>query len=164
MKKIGDLLKTIYQTLGFLVVIVAFAYLLSSHFLPIVKVETASMSPDYEIGDYLLCLRTKEVETGDDVLFYWGNKLEIKKVVASAGDSVSIDDNGDLYINGTRSEYSDKDTVAGDVDYPLLIKQREYFVLNTKRSDLADSRSSQMGNVKQDDLYAKVLLKLWPRR
>lgn len=161
-KKTLKLLGILYKTISLIIVIIALGYLLSSNFFPIVKVETQTMEPLFKNGDILLCYKTTEIKRGDNIVFYIGNKLQIKKVIGMPGETLSIDNKGNIYIDGNKSEYSNINNKLGDIEYPLIIQEREYFVLNEDRLNVKDSRSKEIGNIKQDDIYAKVIKDIWP--
>ena len=142
--------------------VMAISLILSTLCFPLVKVQTDSMEPTYEIGDILLCIRTKRIEEDDVIIFYSGNKCQISRVIGLPGSDISIDAKGNIYSDSNKTSYGNKETILADQEYPLFIKEKEYFVLNDRRNMLNDSRSKQFGLVKEDDIFALVLFKIWP--
>lgn len=86
----------------------------------------------------------------------------IKRVVGLPGESLEIKD-GYLYIDGKRyieDESFDKMADAGILENELTLGKEEYFVLGDNRNFSEDSRSGNVGVVKQSYMIGKVWFKL----
>ncbi|MDR2889722.1 MAG: signal peptidase I [Lachnospiraceae bacterium] len=105
-------------------------------------------------------------QKGDVVVFLPnGNRNShyyLKRVVGMPGDTVQIID-GYLHINGERVEEGDSfDKMAdpGIAANPITLKNNEYFVLGDNRNDSEDSRSGNIGVVKEETIIGKAWFKL----
>ena len=136
-----------------------------------VKVIGDSMEPGLYNGQGLLVDRvlTKiaSPKTGDIVVFLPNGNVNshyyVKRVVASPGDTVQITD-GILYVNGEQAE-EDSDTYdkmedAGIAANSIKLGSGEYFVLGDNRNSSEDSRSANIGIVKQSMIVGKAWFKL----
>ena len=90
------------STVYFLIIIVAFAVLIATLILPVLQVSGTSMAPTYNSGDILVSFKTSKLNYGDVIAFYHGNKILIKRVIAGAGSWVTIDDDGNVYVDGEK--------------------------------------------------------------
>ncbi len=118
-----------------------------------------SMTPSFRDGDLVMLWRLSKDYDRDDVLFFKCDALEgelIKRVAAVPGDTVDMDVEGRLTVNGRLLE--DTYTKPG-MKYPLILIENEYFVLGDKRHIAMDSRN--FGPVKKSDIHGKVILILW---
>ena len=153
------------STVYFLIIIVAFAVLIATLILPVLQVSGTSMAPTYNSGDILVSFKTSKLNYGDVIAFYHGNKILIKRVIASAGSWVTIDDDGNVYVDGEKlnEEYVENKKMGNsDIKYPYQVKDGQWFVLSDNRDDLIDSRNSEVGCVSSNDLIGKVLFKIYP--
>ena len=124
-----------------------------------------SMEPGLYNGQKLLINRLAYVLTtpkkGDVVVFRPnGNENShyyVKRVVATAGDKVRIQD-GRLYINGVQATEPERDKMAeaGIAENEIQLAPDEYFVLGDNRNHSEDSRSANIGLVKSKDIVGKA--------
>ena len=152
-------------TISVLVVVAAVAVLIATLFLPILQVSGDSMSPTLENDEIVILLKTKEFKRGDLVGFYYQGKILLKRVVALPEDEVTIDTEGNVYVNGELLEepyVTDKGLGDCDLEFPYKVPGTSYFVLGDRRSNSVDSRSSVIGAVSRDDIIGKVFTRVWP--
>lgn len=158
----GTLLKS---TLYTIIIIAAISAIISTLVMPVLQISGNAMEPKYKNGDIVVSIKTKNLKSGDIVAFYHGNKILVKRVIATSGDWVNIDKTGVVYVNGQKLEEKYL-TVKGlgetDIKYPYQVPNESYFVLSDDRTNNIDSRLEEIGSVKQDDLIGKVLFKVWP--
>lgn len=155
-------IKLLKSTIMILIVIAAIALLIATIVLPVLEVSGSSMSPYLNEGDIVVTLKTKKLKRGDVVAFYHGNKVLIKRVVATMGEFVTIDNDGNVYVDGNKleEEYAlNKDKGESDIEYPYQVKSEEWFVLSDDRDNSIDSRNKEVGCVSNDNIIGKVILK-----
>ncbi|MCH5342627.1 MAG: signal peptidase I [Acetatifactor sp.] len=96
-----------------------------------------------------------------DVVIFLPNGNEnthyyVKRVLAVPGDTVLIAD-GVLYVNGEESEWvTEKVLDAGIASNELTLGSGEYFCLGDNVNNSEDSRSANIGPVKEVDIVGKV--------
>jgi signal peptidase I len=88
------------------------------------------------------------------------NKIYIKRVIGIPGDKVTIKD-GKVYINDAQLEddvFTDNILTAGLASSPITLGKDEYFVLGDNRNNSEDSRFSNIGIVKKDNIIGSAWL------
>jgi signal peptidase I len=88
------------------------------------------------------------------------DKIYIKRVIGVPGDSVIIK-NGKVYINGeelTDDVYTDTILTAGLAANTITLGDDEYFVLGDNRNNSEDSRFSNIGIVKKENIIGSAWL------
>lgn len=89
----------------------------------------------------------------------------IKRIIGLPGETVQIMD-GAIFVDGVLLEESygreaiENPRRAGE---PVLLGENEYFVLGDNRNHSSDSRDTDIGNVKKDQIVGKAFLKIWPK-
>lgn len=159
--------RALRSTIYTLVVVAAVAVLVAMLCLPVMKVSGTSMEPNLNTDDIIMGVKTNSFSTGDICCFYYNNKLLLKRVIANAGDWVEIDQDGYVYVNGTRiDEPYVQELSYGicDIAYPYQVPDGQVFVLGDNRATSVDSRSSVIGCVDVNEIVGKVLLRIWPLR
>lgn len=58
------------------------------------------MSPTLQEGDVIIAMKIRRVHQGELMAFYFNNKILVKRVIAEPGDTVDIDDAGNVIVNG----------------------------------------------------------------
>ena len=99
-------------------------------------------------------------KAGDVVVFLPnGNEnthYYVKRVVAGPGDSVAIRD-GILYVNGEESPWvEEKLAEAGIAAEEFTVENGEYFCIGDNPGNSEDSRSANIGPVREEDIIGKV--------
>ncbi len=124
------------------------------------------MYPRIDAGDMLLFYRLdKDVKAQDIVVIEkvppdnTEEKLFVCRVVAVAGDTVEISDEGRLIVNGNTmlesNIFSATPRYEGYTTYPLTLGEGECFVLADAREGGADSR--YFGPVSREDIAGTVI-------
>ena len=96
-----------------------------------------------------------------DVIVFLPNGNEnthyyVKRVVAGPGDSVAIRD-GILYVNGEESPWvEEKLAEAGIAAEEFTVENGEYFCIGDNPGNSEDSRSANIGPVREEDIIGKV--------
>ncbi len=158
-------LEILKNTIFTLVTVAALAVLIAMLWLPVLHVYASSMSPTLEAGDTVATVKTNTLSTGDMVAFYYNNKVLVKRVVATSGQWVNIDEQGNVYVNGkTLDEPYVKDKVYGqtDIKLPYQVPEGQYFVMGDHRSVSIDSRNTAIGSIGEEQLVGKLTFRIWP--
>ncbi|HEM3203969.1 TPA: signal peptidase I [Streptococcus suis 8830] len=146
-------LETLKNTIFTLVTVAALAVLIAMLWLPVLHIYGSSMSPTLEAGDMVATVKTNILSTGDMVAFYYNNKVLVKRVVATSGQWVNIDEQGNVYANGkTLDEPYVKDKAYGqtDIKLPYQVPEGQYFVMGDHRSVSIDSRNTAIGSIGEE--------------
>lgn len=167
-KQSGGYMRLLRSTLRVLLVVVAVSILIASLFLPVMQIYKGSMEPQLCEGDLVVAVKTRKCSRGDVIGFYYSNKVLVKRVIAVGGDVVELDEEGVFTVNGkVLDEPYVKERCYGeytDVEFPYTVPEGSYFVVGDNRSDSADSRSSDIGPISEEDIVGKVLFVIWPLR
>ena len=157
---------TLRNTIYILIVVAAVAVLLSAYLISVLRVEGVSMSPNLEDADLVIAVHTKEFEPGEIVGFYYNNRILLKRVIGSPGDTVDMDADGNLFVNGVMLEepyLSEKDYGDyTDVGFPYQVPEKRFFVVGDNRKESIDSRSGTIGTITSDQVVGKIVLRIWP--
>ena len=153
------------STLNALIVVAAVASLIATLILPVLQIAGTSMEPNLNDGDIVVLAKTDKLETGDLCAFYYSNKILIKRVIATPGDTLWIEADGTVFLNGSPLDepyVQEKALGECDVEFPYQVPENCYFVMGDKRETSIDSRSSVIGCVAEDQLVGKIFCKFWP--
>lgn len=157
--------RAFFKTVGVLCVVAAISVLLTTLWMPVLQIYGSSMSPTLEPGDLVLSVKNEKLETGDVVAFYQGNKLLIKRVIATSGQWVDIDNDGVVTVDGqVLDEPYIKELSLGncDIELPHQVKEAHYFIMGDNRDTSLDSRASVIGDVSEEQIEGKVVFRIWP--
>ncbi len=118
------------------------------------------MYPRIRDGDLMLYYRLNDAYAiGDVVTFTRGGARYTGRIVAKGGDTVNIDDTGQLYVNkNSQSEEIFYPTMATDnagIAFPLMVPDNGLFLLCDMRTNATDSRD--YGTVALDEVDGKVI-------
>ncbi len=157
--------RAFFKTVGVLCVVAAISILLTTLWMPVLQIYGSSMSPTLEPGDLVLSVKNEKLETGDVVAFYQGNKLLIKRVIATSGQWVDIDNDGVVTVDGQALDESYiKDLSLGncDIELPHQVKEAHYFIMGDNRDTSLDSRANTIGDIAEEQIEGKVVFRIWP--
>ncbi|MDR0284945.1 MAG: signal peptidase I [Propionibacteriaceae bacterium] len=126
----------------------------------LVRYREPGMSPAVKDSDLVVFFRhTKAYHPSDLVVLDYEGTRQVRRVIATAGDTVDITDAG-LTINGALQQepgiHEATKRYADGVDFPLTIAEGEVFVLADARENGTDSRV--YGAIKTTDIRGKVTL------
>lgn len=158
-------LKKVQKTLSILVVVAAISVLVATLWMPVLKIYGSSMDPTLENGQIVVSIKTKKLKSGDVVVFWQGNKLLVKRVIASPGQKVDIDVNGKVFVDGKAisESYLDSESLGNtDIDFPHQVEESRWFCMGDNRESSIDSRSAVIGDISKEQIEGKVLFSVWP--
>jgi signal peptidase I len=138
------------------------------------SVSGRSMMPMLSDGDQLivdkLTYRFKDPERFDIIVFpyqYEKNVYYIKRIIGMPGETVLIDSEGTIYINGEPlQEHYGREIISPDnlglAAAPITLGEDEYFVLGDNRNNSSDSREPSVGNIKRKNIIGRAWLRIYP--
>lgn len=131
-----------------------------------------SMEPTLIDGDNLFVDKIsylfREPERYEIIVFPYRERPHvyyIKRVIGLPGETIYMDEKGYVYINGERIEENYIKNYAsnpGLIATPLTLGEDEYFVMGDNRNNSIDSRSTQVGIVKRDEITGRAFMRVWP--
>lgn len=157
--------RVLRSTIYTLITVAAVAVLVATLWLPVLQIYGASMTPTLQDGDIVVSLKTSDFQPGDVVAFYYNNKILVKRVIASSGEWVDIDETGTVSINGEILDepyLAEKALGECDIKLPYQVPDEKVFVMGDHRSVSVDSRSSQVGCISQEQIVGKIVFRIWP--
>ena len=131
------------------------------------SMETTLTDRDNLIVDKL-SYRFGDPQRFDVVVFPYQNKKNIhfiKRIIGLPGETIQIDNNGNIYINGELLEEHygfEKMEYPGVAAIPITLGENEYFVLGDNRNDSRDSRFEDVGPIPRSMLIGKAWVRFWP--
>lgn len=158
-------IKILKNTIYSLMIVASVATIIATLVMPVLQISGSSMTPTLEEGEIVVSLKNKNLKTGDVIAFYHGNKILVKRVIAGAGSYVDMDENGNVYVDSKLiDEPYIKEKSLGDYDitFPYQVPEGQWFVLGDHRSVSIDSRNSEIGCVKQEDIVGQIIFRVWP--
>lgn len=158
---------TLKGTIFTLVTVAAAAVLIATIWLPVLQIYGNSMTPNLKAGDMVVSVSSKNLKQGDVVAFYYNNKVLVKRVIATSGQWVNIDEDGNVYVDGEKLDepyLSDDEKVYGEtnIDLPYQVPDGKIFVMGDHREVSIDSRNTSVGTVNEEQLVGKLTFRIWP--
>ena len=148
-----------------LITVVAVSVLVAMLLMPVLQIAGTSMSDTMEDGDIVLALRYAKFETGDVIAFYYNNTVLVKRVIASSGQWVDIDSDGNVYVDGAVIEESyvtQKALGECNIELPFQVPTGRYFVMGDNRANSIDSRNTEIGCISSDMVIGRIVFRVWP--
>ena len=157
--------RTLRSTIYLLIVVAATAVILAVLVLPVMQISGTSMTETLYEGDIVIALNDHRYKTGDVIGFYYNNSILIKRVIATAGQWVDIDRDGNVFVNGVQLDepyVTEKSIGDCNIQLPYQVPEGSYFVLGDERKTSVDSRNSHVGCIGYDRIVGKGALRIWP--
>jgi signal peptidase I len=161
----AEIRKSLFIAFRTLVVFAAVAVLLATLLFPTVQVQRGSMSPTLRDSEYLILVTAGRVKRGDIIAFHLGNQTLLKRVIAVAGESVNIEADGTVYVDGELLDepyLQAKSFGECDIRLPFQVQDNQFFVMGDNRAASMDSRLVDFGTVRKEDIIGKTLARIWP--
>lgn len=142
------------------------AFIAVKYFGRMVRCADSGMQPQIESGSTVLvntmAYNINSPKRGEIVVVYLDRKPSrhpyVRRIAGLPGETVQISD-GELYINGKAirgGEYPFALNEPGIAAEPITLGSEEYFVLGSNTEGDEDSRASEIGNVKADEIIGEV--------
>ncbi len=153
----------------YIVLILVCIFWVPEHVIQRTVVSGESMENTLHNGESLLVNKVAyEPSRYDIIVFYpYGKEEEeyyVKRIYGMPGETVQIKGN-EIYINNNKiqDDYA-KNAMddSGIAEEPLKLGDDEYFVLGDNRQVSKDSRDSEVGPVKRENIAGHVVLRIWP--
>ncbi len=172
MKK--KILKELLSTGLYLLFVLLLTWLLITFVIQRTEVEGSSMEGTLSHGDNLfvdkISYRFNEPERFDIIVFpfqYQEDTYYIKRIIGLPGETIQIDEKGNIYIDGEILQESYgreviKPDNLGRAAEPVTLGEDEYFVMGDNRNNSSDSRTELVGNIHRDDIIGRAWVRIWP--
>lgn len=156
---------TLRSTISTLVIVAAVAILVATLWMPVLQIYGSSMTPTLQEGTIVLSVKNSDFQVGDIVAFYYNNKILIKRVIAGPGQWVSIDDDGNVFVDDVQLEepyITEKALGECDIEMPYQVPEGRYFMMGDHRGVSVDSRNSAVGCISKDEVVGRITYGIWP--
>ncbi|MBO5054964.1 MAG: signal peptidase I [Lachnospiraceae bacterium] len=169
---VNKTLKEVLNTSLYLLIVLVMTFLVVTYVGQRTKVSGSSMEPTLSDGDNLIVdkisYRFSDPERFDIIVFpfrYAEKTFYIKRIIGLPGETVYIDEEGTIYIDGEilEEDYG-KEVITdpGRAYEPITLGEDEYFVMGDNRNNSSDSRDPVVGNIHRDEFVGKAWVRIWP--
>lgn len=167
-----NVIREVISTVLYILVVLVAVYLFIAFVGQRTGVRGSSMEPTLSDRDNLIVdkisYRFHDPERYDIIVFpfqYEENVFYIKRIIGLPGETVYIDEDGGIFINGELlQENYGKEVIlsAGRAGEPITLGSDEYFVLGDNRNNSSDSRDPSVGNIKRNQIVGRAWVRIWP--
>ena len=170
-------LKELFTTALYFIGVLFVTWLLITFVIQRTVVEQTSMETTLQSGDSLLVdkisYRFSDPKRFEIVIFPYKlaekKTFYIKRVIGLPGETVRIDYDGNIYINGEileedygREVIQPNSVWSAKMNEGVTLADDEYFVMGDNRNNSVDSRFDNVGPIKRDDIIGRAILRIWP--
>lgn len=170
--KMKSVLKEILSISIYLLLVFCAAYLIVTYVGQRTQVSGSSMETTLSDGDHLIVdkisYRFHDPERFDIIVFPFQYDMDtyyIKRIIGMPGETVQVDDSGNIYIDGEVLEESYGREIIqspGRASDPIQLGDDEYFVMGDNRNNSSDSRDPSVGNIHRRDIIGRAFIRIWP--
>lgn len=167
-----NVIKEIISTIVYILVVLLGTWLLITFVGQRTSVSGSSMEPTLQHNDQLILdkisYRFSEPQRYDIIVFpflYQEKTYYVKRIIGLPGETVQIDEEGNIYIDG---EILEEDYGMETMNYPgiaaepITLGDDEYFVLGDNRNNSEDSRYGDIGKVNKKYITGKLWFQIAP--
>lgn len=170
----NKVMKEMISTLMYLLCVLCLTWLVITFVGQRTEVDGGSMEPTLYHGDNLIVdkisYRFRDPQRFDIIVFpfqYEKDTYYIKRIIGLPGETVQIDQAGNIYINGEKLEENyGKEIIKADLvgiaGEPVVLGKDEYFVMGDNRNNSTDSRTELVGNIKRENIIGRAWVRIWP--
>ena len=166
------ILKEILSTSVYLLLVLLVAYLIVTFVGQRTQVSQSSMEPTLSDGDHLIVdkisYRIGDPKRFDIIVFpfqYDKDTYYIKRIIGLPGETIRIDADGTIYVNGKALDESyGKEVIQnpGRAAEDVKLGDDEYFVMGDNRNNSSDSRDPAVGSIHRKDIIGRAFIRIWP--
>ena len=164
-KPAGKAISTVYEGASVFISAVVIILILFTFIFRFVGVSGKSMMPTLHNGDWIIISQyTSKAKDGDIIVSTQPNKYDeniVKRVVATGGQTIDIDFNlGKVFVDGEIIDepyINNSTTNKYDVDFPVTVPKGYVFVMGDNRQHSTDSRSTEIGLIREEYLLGKAV-------
>lgn len=171
-KKMKAIAREILSNSLFLLVVLVLTLLIVKYVGQRTVVVGDSMETTLQNGDNLIVdkigYRFHDPERFDVIVFPFEYKDEtyyIKRIIGLPGETVRIDDDGNIYINDVILEehFGAETMIDPGLAYGgITLGENQYFVLGDNRNHSSDSRVPSVGLIEKEDIIGRAWIRLFP--
>lgn len=163
--------KELVEWLIYLVAVVVLCFLVTKFLGQRTEVFGQSMEPTLHDHDNLITdkitYRFREPARYEIIVFPFDKEKDvnyIKRIIGLPGETIQVID-GYVYINGEQLNEDYGNEVmesSGIAEVPITLSDDEYFVLGDNRNHSGDSRQSNVGPIKRDEILGRAWVRIFP--
>lgn len=157
--------KVLRSTFYTLTVVAAVAVLVATIWMPVLQIYGSSMDPTLNEGEIVVSIKGTNLNHGDLIAFYSGNKILVKRCIASPGQWVNIDRDGNVYVDNQLLDepyLTEKSLGSANIEFPYQVPENRYFCMGDHRSVSVDSRHTEVGCISEEQIVGKIVFRVWP--
>lgn len=166
--------KEILSTVLYLAVVFVLTFLFITFVAQRTRVVGHSMEPTLQDADSLIIekvsYRFNAPKRFDIIVFPYehGNQDKeffVKRIIGLPGETVRIDEEGNIFVNGEKLEENYGNEVIEDPGVAIndvVLGDDEYFVMGDNRNRSMDSRFENVGNISKDKFLGRVVFRIFP--
>lgn len=161
----GKFRKVLRSTLYTLMIVAAAAILVATLWMPVLRIYGNSMTPTLATGSIVVSMKGSTYKQGDVIAMYYGNKLLVKRCIATAGDYVDIDEDGNVFVNNELLDepyITEKSIGECNIELPYQVPESTIFVMGDHRATSIDSRNTSVGCIDTEEVVGKIVFCIWP--
>lgn len=157
--------RVLRSTFYTLTVVAAVAVLVATIWMPVLQIYGSSMDPTLNEGEIVVSIKGTNLNHGDLIAFYLGNKILVKRCIASPGQWVNIDQDGNVYVDNQLLDepyLTEKSLGSANIEFPYQVPENRYFCMGDHRSVSVDSRHTEVGCISEEQIVGKIVFRVWP--